>query len=84
MFLLKEDMFDGILNLVRSVVESEAVAMAGCPQSWRSIDEKERTIDAMFLAEFHEKHLRQNLCSRRIKESVEQTVSRGSTAEYSQ
>lgn len=50
-------MFDSIPIPVCLVLESEAVAMAGCLRPRRSIDEKERVINEMFLTEFTGEYL---------------------------
>ncbi|GAA0682563.1 hypothetical protein GCM10009020_34800 [Natronoarchaeum mannanilyticum] len=59
------------------VLESEAVAVKFCVQPRPRIDEKERVIDAMFLAEFRKVHLGNRLISRRSKLDVQQAVRLG-------
>ena len=66
------------------MLESEAVPMTGRLQPRRSVDEKERVVDEMFLAEFGEEHLSDRLISRRGELNVQQRFVSGSTAAYSQ
>ena len=51
--------------------------MAGCLQPRRSVDEKDRIVDLMFLTEFREKHRGNRGGSRRIEPHMEQAVSVG-------
>jgi hypothetical protein len=52
-----EDAFDGIPIPVGDVLESERVTMAGRLEPGCAIDQEERIVDEMFLAEFSQRHL---------------------------
>jgi DNA polymerase IIIc chi subunit len=59
------------------MLESEPVTVTGCLQPRCSVDEDNRVVDEMFLAEFREEHLDQRLCSRRKEPHVPQAIRRG-------
>jgi hypothetical protein len=73
-FYFSEDTFDAIPIPVAFILESEAVSVKCRLQPGRRIDEKERVIDEMFLAEFSKEHLGYRLISRRSKLHVQQAV----------
>jgi len=67
---LFEDAFDGIPIPVGEMLESEREAMVGRLQPGCAIDQKDRVVDEMFLAEYCEDYLGQRLGSGREQSHV--------------
>jgi len=64
-FYFTEDTFDAIPIPMSDVLESEPVTMTGGVKPRRAINEKDRIVNLMFLAEFGEKHRGNRGISRR-------------------
>jgi hypothetical protein len=73
-FHLLKDTFDAVAISVTFDTEIEAMSRAGVFQRVRAIDEKQRFVDIVFLAEFGEKLLCKNAVCRCLKLCMEQFV----------
>ena len=76
-FYFMKDTFDGIPISVGDMLKSESVTVTGRLQPGRAIDQKDRVVDEMFLAEFGEEHLGEGGSSGRVQSDVEQAVGGG-------
>jgi hypothetical protein len=69
-FELFEDAFDSIPIPVGDILESERLAVTGRLEPGCAIDQEDRVVDEMFLAEFSQKHLGQRLVPGREQSHV--------------
>ena len=76
-FQLLEHPFDALLISMGDVLKSEPEMVTGRLQPGRSIDQEDRVVDEMVLAEFFEEHLGDGGGPGRIERDVEQAVGGG-------
>ena len=73
-FCLFIEAFDGVPIPIGAVVESAAVSAERFVEPWCAIDKKHGVFNVVFLAEFSEECVCENVHSRRFKLFMEQIV----------